>query len=91
MMKSNNYRKKRTDPKKRLCARVAHSGRGLNAKERGTDPAAGTGCASARARAAENTWVERFGRRRTEQNELLRSEFGENSWKIHEAYYFVAL
>ena len=29
-------------------------------------------------------WVERFGRRGTEQNELLRSEFGENSCKIQE-------
>ena len=29
-------------------------------------------------------WVERFGRRGTEQNELLRSEFGENSFKIQE-------
>ena len=30
------------------------------------------------------TWVERFGPRGTEQNELLRSEFGENSCKIQE-------
>ena len=30
------------------------------------------------------TWVERFGRRGTEPNELFRSEFGENSCKIQE-------
>ena len=30
------------------------------------------------------TWVERFGRRGTEPNELFRSEFGQNSFKIEE-------
>ena len=30
------------------------------------------------------SWVERFGRRGTEQNELFRSEFGQNSCKIQE-------
>ena len=34
--------------------------------------------------AASQTWVERFGRRGTEPNELLRSEFGENSCTIQE-------
>ena len=33
---------------------------------------------------AAGALVERFGRRGTEQNELLRSEFGENSCKIQE-------
>ena len=27
-------------------------------------------------------WVERFGRRGTEPNELFRSEFGQNSWNL---------
>ena len=28
------------------------------------------------------TWVERFGRRGTEPNELFKSEFGQNSWNL---------
>ena len=34
--------------------------------------------------AAVAAWVERFGRRGTEPNELFRSEFGQNSVKIQE-------
>ena len=34
------------------------------------------------ARAAVPSWVERFGRRETEPNDLFRSEFGQNSFKI---------
>ena len=33
-------------------------------------------------RSPEWSWVERFGRRGTEPNELFRSDFGQNSFKI---------
>ena len=77
--KENAQKKRMAGPKK-----VRKLRRGIPVRKREASAGRrvrlrGSGRRPRRASALE-TWVERFGRRGTEPNELFRSKFGQNSW-----------